>query len=227
MKNKILLSMLSLFLTCLTANAGIDKVHVSMVDNFDTANPAEKIDVNVIEDSTLGGHILKAGDILHCNVIKVTDPKRGKRSATFAVCPTSYTSGEETITIEESYYGKYADKVLSKEEFKNIDKVKVGKKAVLTVGSHFVKGLTTGVNLAEGMIKNEEGNRIKSGIKEVYKNSALSYTEKGEELDIESGEKFYLLFKPSKSKKAADITEEVLKEEDDKELKKTDIDQDI
>ena len=212
MKNKILLSLLSLFFTLTTVNAATDKVHVSIVGEFDTAHPSQSIDVSVIEDGTLGSHILKKGDVMHCNIVKVTDPKRGKRSASFAVCPTSYTSNGETVTIEENYYGKYASKVISKEELKKVDKVKVGKKAVLTVGNHFVKGLTAGVTLAEGMIENEEGNRIESGVKKVYKESPLSYVEKGQELKIDSGETFYLIFKPAKSDKA-DISEEELKEE--------------
>ena len=208
MKNKILLTAISLILTMAVANAATDTIHVSIMDEFDTAHPAKKIDVRVIENGTLGTHNLKTGDILHCNIVKVTDPKRGKRSATFAVCPTSYTSDGETIKIDENYYGKYADKVISKEELKNVDKVKVGKKAVLTVGNHFVKGLTAGVTLAEGMIENEEGNRIESGVKKVYKESPLSYVEKGGELKIESGGQFYLKFKETTSKDAADITEE-------------------
>ena len=213
MKNKILLSALSLILTMSAVNAASDTIHVSLMGDFDTAHPAKKIDVRVIENGTLGTHNLKTGDVIHCNVVKVTDPQRGKRSATFAVCPTSYTSGGEEIKIEENYYGKYADKVLSKEELKKVDKVKVGKKAVLTVGNHFVKGLTAGVTMAEGMIENEEGNRIESGVKKVYKESPLSYVEKGKELEIESGGQFYLKFKPAKSKNDADISEEVLKEE--------------
>ena len=213
MRNKFILSVIAVFLSLSVANAATDKVHVSMIGEFDTEHPSQTINVRVIEDGTLGNYELKAGDIIHCNVIKVTDPKRGKRSASFAVCPTSYTSNDNTVTINENYYGKYASKIISKEELKNIDKVKVGEKAVLTVGNHFVKGLTTGVTLAEGMIQNEEGNRLKSGVKKVYKDSPLSYVEKGTELELESGSNFYLIFKPSKSKNASDIIEEVLEEE--------------
>ncbi len=211
MKNKILLTALSLILTMTVANATSDTIHVSIVGEFNTAHPAQKIDVRVVENGTLGAHNLKTGDILHCNIVKVTDPKRGKRSATFAVCPTSYTSDGETTKIDENYYGKYAEKVLSKEELKNVDKVKVGKKAVLTVGNHFVKGLTAGVTLAEGMIENEEGNRIESGVKKVYKESPLSYVEKGGELNLEEGKQFYLVFKPS-SGNVNDMSKETTEE---------------
>ena len=213
MKNKILLATLSMFITLLSANAATDNIHVTMVGEFDTANPAKTINVRVIESGVLGNYLLKTGDILHCNVIKVTDPKRGKRKASFVVCPTSFTSEGTTTVIKESFYGKYADKVLSKEELKNVDAMQVGKKAAVTVGNHFVKGIAPAVSLAEGMIKNEEGNRIESGVKKVYKDSPLSYVEKGEELELETGESFYLKFKPSESKNADNIAEEALEEE--------------
>lgn len=213
MKNKILLSALMTILLMGSVNAASDKIHVSMVGEFDTANPAQKIDVRVLEGGILGSYLLKTGDILHCDVVKVTNPKRGKRSATFAVCPTSYTSDGSITVIKENYYGKYSEKIISKEELKNIDAMKVGKKVALSVGNHFVKGVAPAVSLAEGMIKNEEGNRLESGVKKVYKDSAFSYVEKGQELTLDSNDSFYLIFKPSKSNKSSNITEEVLNEE--------------
>ena len=213
MNKKILSTVIALLLSVTVSNAASDKIHVTMVGEFDTAHPAQKIDVKVIEDGTLGKYTLKEGDILHCNVTKVTDPKRGKRAASFAVCPTSYTSDGEVTKITETFYGKYAEKVVSKEELKNIDAAKVGKKAAVSVGNHFVKGVAPAISLAEGMIKNKDGNRIESGVKQVYKDSPLSYVEKGQELELNSDKKFYLIFKPSKSESSSNIDEEVLEEE--------------
>jgi len=185
----------------ISANAA-DKIHVFANSEFNTASPSKSIDVTVVESSLLGLNLLRADDILHCNIIKVITPKRGKRTASFAVCPVSYTSGGNTKIIKGKFYGKYASKILSKEEIKNIDAKKVGKKAALTVGNHFVMGVAPAFSMAEGMIKNEEGNRLESGIKQVYKDSPLSYVEKGEELVLEQGDSFYLIFKPSNSKYA-------------------------
>lgn len=210
---KKLLLILVLCLTILNVHAETDKVHVAAVEEFDTVKPLQQINVRVIEPSELGSHALKTGDIIHCNVIKVTDPKRGKRSASFAVCPTSYTSEGNTVTIEENYYGKYASKIISKEELKNVDKAKLGKKAVLTAGNFVVKGFSSAVSMTQGMIKNEEGNRLESGVKQVYKDSPLVYVEKGEELEIKPGDSFYLIFKPSKSRDISDITKEFLDED--------------
>ena len=197
MKHKIFLLICSMFLSLLMVNAAVDKIHVTMIGEFDTVNPSQTIDVRVLESNILGNHVVKTGDIIRCEVLTVTEPKRGKRKASFTVRPTEIISNGETTVINENLCGKYAEKIISKEELKKVDKVKVGKKAVLSVGNHFVKGLTAGVTLAEGMIENEEGNRIESGVKKVYKESPLSYVEKGEELDLETGESFYLIFKPS------------------------------
>ena len=213
MKNKFLISLMTFIISVAAANAASYKVHVIATEQFNTAQPAQKISVKVLEAAELGNYSLSPKDVLYCDVIKVTDPKRGKRSATFAVRPDHFVKDSETVKISDNFYGKYASRVISKEELKNVDAVKVGKKAALTVGSHFVKGLTTGVTLAEGMIENEEGNRLESGVKKVYKESPLSYVEKGQELEIKTGDSFYLIFKPSKSKNASDISEEVLEEE--------------
>lgn len=209
MKNKIILTILAAFLTLSAVYAEVDKIHVAAISEFDTTNPAKTIDVRVIEDGTLGYYPLKSGDTIHCNVTKVTDPKRGKRNASFVVTPVYYTSNGNTTVIKEGYYGKYASKILSKEELKNIDKVEVGKKAAVTAGNFMIKGFSTAVSLTKGVIENEEGNRIQSGVKQVYKDSALSYVEKGQELELESGSTFYLIFKSKDGKSINDIKKDL------------------
>ena len=211
MKYRVFLFTFAFLLTLSGANAS-DKVHVSILEKFNTANPADKIDVVVLEDTIIGSNILKKDDILHCKVTGIIDPKRGKRSGSFTVCPLSYTSNEQNYIINGVFSGKYASKIISKEEIKNIDKKQVGKKAALTVGNHFVKGIAPAVSLAEGIVKNEDGNRIKSGVKNVYKNSALSYVEKGQELNLEKGSCFYLIFK-SDSDNDTDESSEDLEEQ--------------
>ena len=184
------------FLLTLSGVYASDKVHVSILEEFNTANPASSIDVVVLEDTAIGSNMLKENDVLHCKITKVTDPKRGKRSASFSVYPVSYTSNGEVNKINGSFYGKYTSKIVS-EKIKNIDPKKVGTKAAKTVGNHFIKGVAPAISLAEGMIKNEDGNRIESGVKQVYKDSPLSFVEKGEELDLKEGTNFYLIFKPA------------------------------
>ena len=183
-------------MVCSAAMAS-DKVHVEALGSFSSLAPAKTIDVKVIEPVLLGTNLLHKDDILHCNVVKVVDPKRGKRGASFVAEPISYTYGEDTIQIKGSYYGKYAERIISKEELKNVDKAKVGKKAAKTIGNHFIKGIAPVASLAEGVIKNEEGNRLESGVKQVYEDSVFSYAQKGKDLVIEPGNVFYLVFKPA------------------------------
>ena len=204
---KSLLILVMLMFSFGAANAS-DRVHVRAISEFSTANPAKSIDVTVVETTVLGTDELKAEDVLHCNVVKITNPKRGKRAATFAVCPISYTSEGVTHNVTGNYYGKYSSKALTADELKNVDAMKVGKKAAVSVGNHFVKGVAPAIAMAEGMIKNEDGNRLESGVKQVYKDSPISYIEKGKDLVIEPGDAFYFNFKPSKSKNSADIEAE-------------------
>ena len=195
MKKRFLFLILFLLCGCLTANAS-DKIHVQALENFSADNPSDRIDVKVIQDSYLDVHELKAGDIIHCEVTKITNPKRGKISATFYVIPVSYTSCGETKMLEEGITGKYSKTIISKEEIKkNVKPAKVAKKAAVTAGGFFIKGLSPAVSMAEGMIKNEDGNRLKSGVHQVYEDSPVAYVEKGEPVDIKSGDEFYFIFK--------------------------------
>lgn len=171
------------------------QIKVTALSEFNTKNPSSQLKVRVGKDVQLGKYSIKEGDILENQILKVTDPKRGKRNACFYVQPMYYVSDGNNVSIQEEYYGKYSKTVLSKEELKKIPPGKVIKKAALTVGNHFVKGISTGVAFAEGVIHNEEDNRLKSGVVEAYKESPLSYVGKGEQLDIKSGDEFYLVFK--------------------------------
>lgn len=171
------------------------QMKVTALTEFHTETPADSMNVKVREGIKLGDYDLKQGDTLKCSIQKIVDPKRGKRNAVFYVKPVSYTSEGTVNKINDDYYGKYSKTVLSKEELKKIPPGKVIKKAALTVGSHFVKGLSTGVAFAQGVIQNDEDNRLKSGVVEAYKESPLSYIDKGENLDIMPGDDFYLVFK--------------------------------
>lgn len=198
MKKNIIYTLLLFGVVCLCAEAS-DKVYVEALNGFSSENPAISIDVKVLEDSAIGDYTLKTDDVMHCKITKITNPKRGKISATFYVTPISYTSATDGQKFfNEEYTGKYSKTVISKKEIKkNVKPGKIVKKAAVTVGGFFVKGLSPAVSMAEGMIKNEDGNRFKSGVHEVYENSPVAYVEKGAEVDIKAGDKFYFTFKTS------------------------------
>lgn len=211
MKIRILCTILSLIFSTVLVYAS-DKVHVSSLSDFSTSAPAKTIDVKVLEDTNLGEYPLSAEDTIHCNVIEVTKPKRGKIAAGFKVKPVYYVHDSINTPIETDYVGKYAAKIISKNEIKNIDAKKVGKKAIITVGNHFVKGVAPVASLAQGMIQNEDGNRIESGVKQVYKDSVFSYVQKGEDVNIKPGDSFYVIFKNPNSDDISDSIGEGVEE---------------
>ena len=195
MKNKILLIMLMLLIqtTCVFASS---QVKVSAISEFQTASPSKEMSVKVLESTFIDNYMLNAGDIINCTVVDVDAPKRGKRNAVFYVQANSVTTADGSTTpFAKNYIGKYSKTVLSTKELKNINYGKAAKKAVLTVGNHFVKGISTGVAFVEGVAENNEDNRLKSGLKNAYEESPLSYASKGVELDIKPNDTFYLIFK--------------------------------
>lgn len=186
-------------ITCIllqvSAAYAASQLHVVAMDEFKTDKPSKNISVRVLEQSELGRYQIGTNAVLNCQVLRIVDPKRGKRNATFFVKPVSYTEGKEIISIEEEMYGKYSKFVLSKEELKKIPPFKVMKNAALMVGNYFVKGLSIAYHFGEGFVKNEKDNRFKSGVTNVYEESPLSYIGEGEQLDIKVGDDFYLVFK--------------------------------
>ena len=190
---KILLTLICL--SQISACFAADYLKVTAMEDFSTDSPKKTFNVRLREEGTLGKYELPTNSILHCQVLQVVDPKRGKRNAVFFVKPLTYTQGNQTLKIQEEMYGKYTTVVLSKEEIKKLPYGKMIKNGALMVGSYFVKGLSIGVAFVEGVAKNEQDNRLKSGVTNAYEESPISLVEKGEQLDIKTGDDFYFVFK--------------------------------
>ena len=190
---KILLTLICL--SQISACFAADYLKVTAMEDFSTDSPKDTFNVRLREEGTLGKYELPTNSILHCQVLQVVDPKRGKRNAVFFVKPLTYTQGNQTLKIQEEMYGKYTTVVLSKEEIKKLPYGKMIKNGALMVGSYFVKGLSIGVAFVEGVAKNEQDNRLKSGVTNAYEESPISLVEKGEQLDIKTGDDFYFVFK--------------------------------
>lgn len=191
---KIILTLICLFCQlsiCYAANY----LKVTAMEDFNTGIPKDTFDVRIREDANLGQYVLGVNSILHCQILQIVDPKRGKRDASFYVKPLTYTENGKKVNIEEEMYGKYTTVVLTKEEIKKLPYGKMVKNGALLVGSYFVKGLSIGVSFVEGFAKNEKDNRFKSGVANAYEESPVSYVEKGEQLEIKTGDDFYFVFK--------------------------------
>ena len=191
---KVLLILALMFFQITACHAAV-QMKVVALEEFKTDAPSETIKVKVLQDTVLGSYDIGVNSVLECQVLRIVDPKRLKRNASFYVKPLSYTVDGTVCEIEEEYYGKYSAFVLSKEEIKEIPAGKVIKKAAMTVGDYFVKGLSTCVAFVQGFAKNEKDNRLKSGVVNAYEESPLSYISEGQQLDIKVGDDFYLVFK--------------------------------
>lgn len=169
-----------------------ETVEVEAITSFSTANPPASIAVKLNEPLQLTNTIsLKAGDVIHGDLIDVVSPKRLKRDASFSFKPNFYMEPDgKTHDIDIAVVATYT---------KPIDKGDLAKSAALGVGNFFVKGLSMGAAAVEGAVKNQEDNRLKSSAVSVYEASPFSYARKGEDLDIKSAQIFYLKF-PSPEK---------------------------
>lgn len=181
MKKILLLLVLIIFFVA-PANAKATLVEAMTPYNSDT--PTDIIVFKVAHSNTIENYgILYSGDIIEGIVIRAKDNSRLKQNATFSLKITRITQQNGNIQEPQNLYAKYTT------EF---DKVETSKTAALTVGSHFVKGLTFGYRTVEGAIKNPEGNRFKSAGVALYNSTPLSYISKGKDILINVGDNFLL-----------------------------------
>ena len=173
-------------------------VAVEALNDFSTENPSARMSIKILEDLAIDDNVVfSEGTVVDGKVVDVTDPKRLKRDATFTFVPLSYVDKNgKTIDVKGYYPAKYTTKISKGELAKNVG---------LGVGNFFVKGLSLGYSAVEGAVKNEQDNRFKSSVTEVYKDSPLSYVEKGTELVIEKNQMFYLNFKSKHDEDESDL----------------------
>ena len=184
---KFILSLILLFMCQASVLAATIKVQSQ--SDFTTENPSETLTVKAVTDLILddGFLIINEGYILIGDIVDVSSPKRLKRDASFAFILKEYTDNNgETHKVDSLVKGKFTTK---------FDYKSAAKSAALGVGSYFVKGLSSAYAAVEGAIKNEEGNRFKSGAISLYESTPISYVEKGEDIVIKKDQVFILNFK--------------------------------
>lgn len=184
---KFILSLILLFMCQASVLAATIKVQSQ--SDFTTENPSETLTVKAVTDLILddGFLIINEGYILKGDIVDVSSPKRLKRDASFAFILKEYTDNNgETHKVDSLVKGKFTTK---------FDYKSAAKSAALGVGSYFVKGLSSAYAAVEGAIKNEEGNRFKSGANSLYESTPISYVEKGEDIVIKKDQVFILNFK--------------------------------
>lgn len=192
---KIFLCLLILF-NCVALAS--DKLHLRALEDFNSKEPKEVFRAELIEDGSIDGMFLFKGDKINCTLLKVKDPKRAKIDAKVYFNIVSTEDSDGVHLIDGDYCAKYAKKVINKEAIKEIPKKNILKTAAGAAGGVFVKGFSYGVSFVDGVITNNDSNRLKSGVKQVYDDSLLSYVEYGDEIDIKTDDTFYFIIKEKK-----------------------------
>ncbi len=199
MRQKFFYFVFLIVLSGMFAKTYAQTVEVMSLNDFSTAEPPKTISVKLIEPLELKNmQILDSGIILNGDLVDVISPKRLKRDAGFSFKPVTYTDLDgNTQNLDSNIIAKYT---------KPVDKGGLAKNAALSVGNHFIKGLSMGVTAVKGAVQNEEGNRFKSSAKSVYEASPFSYAEKGEDLYINANQNFFMKFSTTdkNSKKTKD-----------------------
>lgn len=192
MKKLFLFSATFIFLM---SPAFAESLKVSALQSFSTESPSDTLKVIVVERMEFkNGIVFEDGAILKGNILDVKPPKRAKLNASFKFQPVEYTyNGKTQIINDNDFVGKYAS-------IKTINKGDVAVSAAATAGGLILQipGLSQGVSFVKGIIKNNDENRLKSGVVQVYKDSPLSYVEEGKEIEILKDEVFVLKFKTDK-----------------------------
>ncbi len=180
-----------LMLLVMQSCEAVDVVVESLI-NIDTATEETSFRAKVLDNAEMeSGLKFEKDAIIIGNIIKIKDASRGDRDAYIIVQPTSeekdgVIKAIEDDTLEAKVVG------YSKKDWKETG-LDLGTKAGLTVGSHFLPGLSQAFYFTKGMICPEEGkSRLKSAVSGVYENSPFKYLSKGEELSMEEGDMLVL-----------------------------------
>ncbi len=178
-----------LFILLFAQSAHAQTIKVSAVDSFSSEHPASVFSIKTLEDNRIQGMFFKSDTIISGIVLRVHDPSRGKRDGYFEFIPTSITYQGKSVKINMP---KTSAEVMY---YKPVDPPKEALDVTLKVANFFLRGLITVAEFAHGAIEAPNGQRIKSGATEAYKDSFLSYVEVGQKLNIRPGDILILKLK--------------------------------
>ncbi len=190
--------LLLLLIVLIGAPVFAQKVEVQALQSFSTLEPSKTLTVGLLEDFYVDEELVApCGMAMTGLVFDIRDPKRLKRDAGFSFVPQYYIDCDgKKIYIKKQYYAKYG---------KALDKSKLAKSAALSAANQLIfSGFSYAAATIEGVAKNEEGNRLKSGAQALYESTPLSYANKGEDLELEKGDVFVLKFKNKKGEEEDD-----------------------
>lgn len=163
------------------------KVIVKFQEDFSTKNPPKEFSV-VMNDTYVvkNKRTVEEGTVLYLELTKVSKEKIGKQNAsvTARIVKVYVPSQDKTIDVTEINPNAYV-------KFSQYEKLDVKDKALdasISVANKFVSNISYPAHFVKGAVKNESGNRLKSGLYETYDSSILSYASIGKPLVLKSGD---------------------------------------
>ena len=161
-------------------------------------NPQYTISVKVAKTHKFkSGFTLQQGTVINSKVVKITEPKRGKRNVYIVVQPSTLT-----IPAKKQKRAFKSVHLMAKvTPHKKLNKKQAAQKGAVSATGIVIPGFSQVYYFCKGYNNPEKGKtRLASGGRCAYKNSPLVYVEKGDELKIKKGDylkmKFYDENKP-------------------------------
>ena len=132
---------------------------------------------------------MKAGSVIEGEVTDVVSPKKLKRDASFGYNPLYlYDTEGNVYSLKSKVKADYGFRA----KFRAKD---AAKKGVLTAGGMVIPGFSYAVQTVEGIYKNEQGNRFKSGATAFVDSTPISLYKQGQEIEFKKGDVFKMNFK--------------------------------
>lgn len=180
---------LTVILMLLSSAALAKTINAGIIEPISTLEPAPIYQLQVVDACKINKDLaFEEGAIITGNVIKVQKPKHWHRDAYILFKPTQYAMNDKIIDLT-TY--KMEAKIA---KFEPIYIFGPATFVVLNTAEFMVPGITEICSFVNGYQKAEE-HKIRSGFKQIYKDSPLAYPEKGTELEATKGDYVFLHLK--------------------------------
>lgn len=191
MMKKLVITLAITFFSAISVSA--ETIIGVALSEFSTEKPSSTFTVKLQENFSIDNmESYQAGTVFYGKVTKVVNGQIGKRKGYFEFTPTHYATADgvyefnrNNMNVRVKYY-----KPFDKSSASNLAQTGVTTAASMVF---HVPLLSQGVSFVKGVVNPEEDtNRVVSGFKKVYKDSPVSYVEKGEELYLKVGQEVKL-----------------------------------
>lgn len=165
-------------------------IRVQALQDFSTKNPSSTFLIRTVQDEFLPDEtFLPADALIYAAVLRVEGPKRGKRNGYIKLVPEKFVYSGKTVDIKNSNLFAIIT------YYRPIDTKDLAFNVARKTANIMFHGVVSAIQFVQGVVENEEDNRIKSGVMNVYRDSFLTYIEVGKELNVRRGDILILKIK--------------------------------